>query len=173
MMRRTLAVVVLALAFTGCGGDDGTDTPSASLTTPPTSERTTTTTALTPEEEVEQAYLRSWEVYAEAVRDLDTSGLEESYAGEQLERTRAEVEQLRADGHAVEVSVEHDYRIQIVDPDLAVVQDRYRNHSILIDAASGEPLEEDPDDLYFETYTLRESGGRWKVVDIVRESHTP
>jgi hypothetical protein len=140
VLRWLLPAALVATIAAGCSSDGGG--PSASVTTPPTSERTTTT--LTVEQEVEAAYLRSWDVYAKAVRDLDPSGLEESYASPQLERTRADVE--------------------------GRVKDRYRNHSVLLDPSTSEPTEADPNEMVRETYTLKEIDGQWKVVDIARSS---
>jgi hypothetical protein len=168
VLRRWLVLLALGGLATGaCSGGSGDTGPTAEVTAPPR-EPPTTTEALTPEEEVEAAYLRSWDVYAKAVRELDPSGLEESYAGEQLQRSRDAVESYRQRNVAVRVRVEHDYRIVMAKPTLALVHDRYRNHSVLVDPQSGEPTEPDPNDVYSETYTLQEIDGTWKVTDIAR-----
>jgi hypothetical protein len=166
VLRWLLPAALVATIAAGCSSDGGG--PSASVTTPPTSERTTTT--LTVEQEVEAAYLRSWDVYAKAVRDLDPSGLEESYASPQLERTRAAVEKRKAANTPSRVKVEHDLRVVMLQASLAQVVDRYRNHSVLIDASTGTPVEPDPNSVITETYTLKEIDGRWMVTDIVRSS---
>ena len=72
---------MLAVAVASCsGGDDPeaapttTTEPTATTTTAPERQASTTTTAFDPatvEGEVEAAYLRSWDVYADAVYDLD------------------------------------------------------------------------------------------------------
>jgi hypothetical protein len=176
-IRRRLPLALASVVLGGlsaCGGDGDPGTPAASAPAGvTTSETTSTTDALTPEEEVEAAYLRSWDVYAEAVRTLDPSRLEEVYAGQQLERTRAEVEDRKARGEPSQVSVEHDYVVQLIEPDLATVHDRYRNHSVLIDPDTGRPSEPDPDSTIYEIFTLKEVGGSWKVVDIVRQESSP
>ena len=172
--RRLLATLTVAVLAAACSGSDDPDPPSATVAPTPTTERTTSTTeALTPEEEVEAAYLKSWDVYAKAMRDLDPSGLEASYAGEQLARTKAAVEAQAADGRPIRIEVEHDYVVELVAPGTAVVRDKYRNHSVFLDPSTGEPTEPDPDDAFFETFTLKEVEGTWKVVDILRESHSP
>ena len=75
MRRRTsAAVVLLVVALGACGGSDEPSTPSATVAAPSTTTTalTTSTTAKpsTPEEEVEAAYLESWDVYADAARSL-------------------------------------------------------------------------------------------------------
>lgn len=162
-----MIVAALFVAGVGCGGSGGGDGPTATIARP---KSTTTTAAMTAEARVEAAYLRSWKVYAKAVRTLDASGLDQIYADQQLVRTTDEVRRLQAAGTPVRVSVEHDYRVQIVKDGLALVRDRYRNHSVLIDPTTGEPREPDPNDVLFETYTLKEIYGQWMVVDILRES---
>jgi hypothetical protein len=165
--RRWLLVLPLLVAAASCSSD-GPAGPSAAVTTPPTSERTTST--LTVDQEVEAAYLRSWDVYAKAVRDLDPSGLEESYASPQLERTRDAVNKRKAANTPDRVRVEHDFEILVLGDGRAMVRDRYRNHSVFIDPVTMEPTEPDPNETIFEVYTLKEIDDRWKVVDIVRES---
>jgi hypothetical protein len=163
--RRWLLVLPLLVAAASCSSDDPTG-PSAAVTTPPTSERTTTTLSI--EQEVEAAYLRSWDVYAKAVRDLDPSGLEESYADAALELERNEVADLVAANTPVRVQVEHKYSINVVDSTHAVVFDRYRNHSVLLDAKTGHPAEPDPDNEIAQTYALRRIDGKWKVTQVER-----
>jgi hypothetical protein len=162
-------VAALLVAAAACGGDDGDKGPTATIAEP----KSTTTEPQTVEEQVEAAYLKSWKAYAKAVRTLDPSGLDVIYADEQLQRTTDEVLRLKAARTPVRVSVEHDIHVQLVRDGLALVRDRYRNHSVLIDPDSGEPREADPNDVLFETYTLKEIYGRWMVVDIVRESQPP
>jgi hypothetical protein len=162
-MRRWLLLLLVALCAVACS-DGEPDGPSASLTTPPSTE------APTVEDEVEAAYLRSWEVYAEAVLELDPSGLEESYASPQLERTVKAVESRRDAKTPSRVRVDHDLEVTIIRDGLAMVRDAYTNHSVLLDPDTGDPVEADPNSKITETYTLKEIDGRWKVVDAVRES---
>lgn len=178
--RRSLGCLLvagaLALPAAACGGgDDEPDTPSATVSRSaeaPTS--STTSEPQTPEEEVEAAYLRSWEVFATAMLELDPSGLSSSFAGEQLVKTTNEVEAQAADGRPIRVEVEHELAIQLVADDHAIVRDRYRNHSVYLDPETLEPTEPDPNDQYVELTTLRkEVGDEWKVVHIARESHSP
>ena len=153
-------VAVLALTLIGCGDDDSP--PAATLDT----DRTTTT--LSPEDEVEQAYLRSWDVYAEAVLTFDTSKLDEVYDGRALELVLEDVAQLKREGKAVRVDVDHDFEVRLLRTDLAEVLDKYVNHSIEVDPETGEPLEADPNEQVTDEYVLQKLEGAWKVLSIVR-----
>lgn len=159
---------LLALAFAGtlaaCGGG-GSDGPSATLATTPTTARTTTTQSV--EAQVEAAYLRSWDVYADAVRTFDTSKLASVYTDKALTLRSGEIADLKAAGTPARVSVIHDTSIQIVDAShQAVVRDSYRNHSVLLDSA-GRPTEPDPDQVVSRQYLMLRIDGTWKVADVL------
>ena len=157
------AALALAVALVASCGDDGSGSPTATLEPGPTTERTTTT--LSPEDEVEAAYLESWEVYADAVLRLDDSRLSDRYAGRALEIVMEDVAKLRADNTPVRVDVEHNYEIELAE-DVARVVDHYTNHSVLLDARSHEPIEEDPNERVDELYLLQQIEGKWHVVSI-------
>lgn len=164
MFRRLLCGLALVM-IVGCGGSDDSGLPSATVAPPDTTERTTSTTeALTPEEEVEAAYLRSWEVYAEAVRELDDSRLDEVYAGDALQLRREELADYRAANSPVVVDVEHDYSVSIFTEGRALVVDSYLNRSVFIDPETAEPTEPPPNEVVNRQYELRLTGGTWKVV---------
>ena len=65
------------------------------------------------------------------------------------------------------MDVEHDYAIE-VNGEIAVVADNYVNHSVLLDGTTGEPIEDDPDELLQYTYAMRRIEGVWKVTEILR-----
>lgn len=159
-----VCALLAALALAACTGDDEPDTPAA--TAPATTETTTTTTSepATPEEEVEAAYLRSWEVYAEAVRELDPARLPEVYAGDALALRQRELADLTAANTPVRVDVDHDYVIDVFQADRALVVDRYFNRSVYVDPATGEPTEPTPNEIVNRQYELRKEGGVWRVV---------
>jgi hypothetical protein len=172
MARRTAGAVLclLALAATACTGSDDPKTPAATVDKPPTTEPSTTTSeAQTPEEEVEAAYLKSWDIYSEAVRTLDSSHVAEIYAETALATVTSEVDELKRASTPVKVDVNHSYQVQIVGPDRAVVVDAYVNHSVFVDPVSGEPTESDPNKRLLDTYTLKKLEGTWKVVGISRQ----
>jgi hypothetical protein len=160
-MRRWVLVLVVALCAVACS-DGEPDGPSASLTTPPSTE------APTVEDEVEAAYLRSWEVYAEAVLELDPSGLEESYAGTALQVERDEVARLKGANTPVRVRVDHDYSIAMTGDDKAIVTDAYVNHSVLLDPSTRTPSEPDPNKQVTDLFAMTRIGGKWKVTHIER-----
>ena len=162
--RKAVVVLAGALVAAACSGASG---ESADLTTTTTEATTTTTTApLTIEEQVEQAYLYSWEVYTEGMADADASSLPEAFSGWGLEVAAADIEALIAEGHAAEIDVVHDYTIELQDDRTAVIVDRFENHSVLVDPSTREPLEPDPDNELTSIYLLELTGGTWKVTDI-------
>lgn len=163
----TLCAVVSVVLASGCGGGGGDQGPSATLAAAPATERTTTSTTLSPEAEVEAAYLKSWDVYTEAVMTFDTSKLAEVYGGRALEIVVGDVKNLRADNTPARMRVEHSYQIEVADS-IARIVDQYVNHSVLVDGSTHEPIEADPNKRVNYEYTLQETEGTWKVVDIVR-----
>lgn len=167
MPRRPVCLLVLALAVAGCGGSSEAKAPSATVGPPGTTGGTTSTAkALTPEEEVEAAYLRSWDVYAKAMRTLDVSQLGVVYADEALVLRREEVAGLEQANTPARMRVEHDYSISLLASDRALVVDSYRNHSVTLDPQTGEASEPDPNNLLRRKYDLRKEGGRWLVVRV-------
>src|SRR4051812_15144688 len=92
-MTRWLLALAFAGALAACGGG-GDSTPSATLATTPTTARTTTTVSV--ESEVEAAYLKSWDVYAAAMRTFDTSHLKDVYVDAALKLRLDEVGELKA-----------------------------------------------------------------------------
>ena len=156
-----LCALLLAASAVACGGDSAESSPSATLEDP------TTTTTLSVEAEVEAAYLRSWDVYADAVLTFDTSKLATAYSGPALEVVSADVEELRQANTPARMDVDHDYEIEVdVESGLARVIDRYKNHSVLLDGETKATIEPDPDELIEEEYLMQNTGGAWKVIDI-------
>lgn len=171
-----LVVLVGGLVLANVLGEDDADPGPVDAGSTPTASPTSqaSPTALTPRAEVRGAYLRQWDVYAQAVGSLETDGLEEVLTGKALSVVRDEISDLRRKGLAVRVEVEHDIRrVRIADAVTAVVVDRYVNHSVTIDADTGEPKERDPNQIVLEAYTLKKVEGVWKVSAIARHSVRP
>ena len=163
--RRAAIVVACTLVGAACSG--GSDESADPRTTTSEAPATTTTEPLTVEEQVEQAYLYSWQVLAEAVEAGDVDRLHAAYDGDAFDLRAGDVEEIDAMGLSSTVDVDHDYTIQIIDATTAVVVDAYVNHSVLIDPATGEPVEEDPNDQEHRAYTVELRDGAWKVTAIV------
>jgi hypothetical protein len=180
-LRGVTLCTALAVAVASCtSGDDPaapttTDTaePTSTATTVPERPASTTTTAFDPasvEGEVEAAYLRSWDVYADAVYDLDLDepALATVYAGESLENLTDEILDRAGAGRAALVVVDHNYEITVLSAETAVVVDAYRNHQVLIDPITKEPLEADPDQEVLYSFSMTRTGGDWRVTKIER-----
>jgi hypothetical protein len=181
--RGVTLCLALAAAAVACS-DDGE--PTASTTTASTAETTTSTTAperepsttttafdpATVEGEVEAAYLRSWDVYAEAVYDLvlDEAALAEVYAEASLETRRDEITERIENQRAAHVALDHDYRVTLVDSRTASVLDRFVNHQVLVDPVSREPIEDDPNERLVVNFQMKLIDGSWKVTFIQKVS---
>lgn len=180
---RWLAGVVLLVAA-GCSsaGSEAAPTtaqPTSELltttTTAPPREPSTTTTAFDPasvEGAVEAAYLKSWDVYADAVYnlELDESALSEVYADPLLGVRRNEITSRIAEDRAALVSVEHRYQVNITGAETAIVIDKYVNHQVLIDPLSKQPIEDDPNETIVDASTARLVNRQWVFFDLRRLS---
>lgn len=178
--------IALVLATCACSDDDrtaaptpttagdGTTTTSTTTTTP---ERpvSTTTTAFDPastEGAVEAAYLRSWDVYADAVYnlDLDEAALAQVYAEDLLDVRRAEIRSRVDEQRASFVLIEHDYRIDLTGDDTALIIDKYVNHQVLIDPDTKDPVEDDPNAPIVDAFSAKRVGTTWVMFDLERLS---
>lgn len=180
-------LLVLAAGCSDSGGDgpERASVPTDGATTTTTSTSSTTTTVAagtttfepliadpnqTPEQQVEAAYLYSWEVYLDAAARGDTSALSVVYRGPALEVVRKEIEEFVSSGHRVSGDVEFNYVTTVQDDNFADVVDAYRNHLVLIDAGTGQPLEDDPNEEVVFHYTLERVDGTWFVTSLTSYS---
>jgi len=168
---RTLAVGGVLLAVVKGGllvgflalGDDG-QSSSATETTPPTAPSETPTD---PRAQVEQAYLDAWDVWADALLQLDESRLPETFTGRALELISSQVEEQSQANEPVQILAEHNYTITILDEQTASVDDRYINHNVRLDPDTLEPIEEDPSRPEHRSFTLKLVEGTWKIARII------
>jgi uncharacterized protein YoaH (UPF0181 family) len=171
-----LAVLLIAGLFLAqAGGSDGNPeeggtSPSPAELSPSPDESPMPSN---PEEEVRQAYLLQWDVYARAVQDLESRGIDDVFTGEALEVVAREIRDRRMKGTPLRVRVKHDLAVRIVDAVTAVVDDRYINHSVEFNPDTGKPTEPDPNEVIHEVYTFKKVNGTWKVSAIVRQSVQP
>lgn len=172
MNRRTLiagvsVLAVLAVLFVGgyllLSDRDGAVLNDASPTPSPAD----------PRSEIEQAYLRFWNVYARASLELEPDLMDEVAIGEALSGLKAQIEEQRNKNQPVRVRVEHNYQVAFPIPgqaeDVASVDDRYVTHSVRLDPETMEPIEPDPNAPTHHTYTLRKVDGTWKVAEIIEQ----
>lgn len=193
--RKTVVVVALAIGLTlaACGDDDGDAeasrasvpkaTTTAEPTTSPTTAATTTTEpapqfeplvadpALTPEEQVEAAYLFYWEVVLDAFRRGDGSMLTLVLTGDALLHRQEELETLVDEGYRFGGTVEHNYAVTVLEGDQAVVADLETNRLTTVDAVSGETVVEPLDEELLYEYRMVKEDGQWRVASIVQ--HPP
>lgn len=169
----TVLASVGLIACQGGGGGEGTATATATLVATATSTPTTpvATTTSSPEQEVAEAYLAHWDAYADAVLNLDVSLVEESAIGEELDAIREEIEQLRADGLALRVDVEHDFLVAEVSETSAVLIDQIVNRSFYVDAETKEPSEgEGSGEVLRHIVDMELIAGRWVVARVTQDA---
>jgi hypothetical protein len=120
-----------------------------------------------PKVQVEQSYLKHWDVYAAALRNMDTSHLSEVLTGAALTTVTKQVEEQRRMNQPVLIRVEHNYSITLTGASMASVDDNYINHSVRLDPNTGQPIEKDPNQRVHKSYTLKKVNDTWKVSDII------
>lgn len=118
------------------------------------------------EREIEDAYLRYWEVLKQAYLSLDTSRLSEVMAGAELSRQEQQIRDLRSKGRAAKLEVDHRIAFANVAEERAVVYDEYLNRSVFLDAATKQelPTKEQPQ-TEKTSFEMRKINGSWKVID--------
>lgn len=156
-----LVIIGLAIGFLALRGDGGSPPVSSSETKDPTPTPTDVRA------QVEQAYLHAWDVWADALRELDPAPLSEVLTGKALEVVQERLEEQRAQNQPVLLRAEHNYRIVMIDDATASVDDRYVNHSVRLDPDTLEPIEEDPNQRLHTSFTMRLVDGTWKIAEII------
>lgn len=122
--------------------------------------------------EVEAAYQKYLDVYAQAVADLDTSHLTDVLDGQALQWVTDEVNDLKAQGRPVKVI--EDERLLLfgrTTDTSATLVDEYISRSVYVDPATKQPLSRStPPTRVRQSYEFRKIGGVWKIVDGTRET---
>ena len=177
VLRRFGILAVLTLLLAACNGGDGdqstpsaSSTPAATQTAMPAVSPTATPSV---EQEVSKAYLQYWEIYADAVFNLDESRLAEVMMSPHLERTQREIDNLRQRGRAAKIVVEHNFVVLKLDPaaGTATIRDEYTNRSYEVDAQTKDMVgQAGSGTVLTDTYFLVKDGGTWKVRDGIREN---
>jgi len=117
------------------------------------------------EREVARAYLRYWDVYAQAMETLDTSRLAEVTAGARHQEAVEEVGDLKTEGIAARIQVKHSFAVNRASEDEATIRDEYVNSSYAINPVSKQPVgEPGTSERLLDTYFLRRVDGVWKVI---------
>jgi hypothetical protein len=177
------AAILIAALTTGCSDDAGDDeqgratvpdtsTTSTSSTTTstlpvPTFEPLLADPTLTPEQQVEAAYLFSWEIYLDAVERGDDTFLPLAYADAALDVVQAEVARYVQNGERRTGDVSLHYTVNLVDSTHAAVLDAYDDQLVLVDARTGEEIPEERDDVESVLFDLELRDGTWKVTRLV------
>jgi hypothetical protein len=141
----------------------------------PSPDSTASPTATDTKAQVEQAYLRFWDVWTEVNRSLDPAKLDQVMTGNALTAARDLIERQKSKNQPVRIQVEHDYRTVITSADTASIEDNFIDHSVRLDPNTGEPVEKDPNKRVRNSYTMKKVNGTWKVAEIIgfRSSPSP
>jgi len=153
-----LLVAGLIAGFLTLGGNGSSPSPSS------------TGSSVTPTDvraQVEQAYLRAWDVWADSLLRLDSSRISDVLTGKALEIVIAQVNEQRDKNQPVRVRAEHNYRIVLINAITASVDDRYINHSVRLDPDTLQPVEEDPNERVHRSFTMKLVDGTWKISEII------
>jgi hypothetical protein len=123
--------------------------------------------------EVQQAYARYWTQRTLAFRDLDASFLNDVAAGPELDVLTSGIEDLAAQGRAIQTHVIHHVVALPTAPGEAVVTDEYEDFSIYVDFETKAPVDpSNPDPQSGPTIKVRKVlqkfDGVWKVTASVR-----
>jgi hypothetical protein len=120
---------------------------------------------------VSDAYQRYWSVRADALLNLDPTGLDQVAAGDELAALEKNIKDLRAQGRAVKTDVQHHLSVLTAFDDKALVSDRVRDSSVYVNPEDDQPLPGEvapssPDEAPEVTsvYELQLVDGTWKVV---------
>jgi hypothetical protein len=167
-----LAVALATVLLAGCGGNADSTPPNTTVSAAPsaTVAPSTTSTTQSAKAELLAAYNRSWDIYADALRRLDPARLPTAFGGSALRAVQAEVATQKARQQPVRIDVEHDPKVLLVTATDGVVADEGINHSVVLDPATGQPAEQDPDEPFRERRSFKFLGGAWKVVEVIEET---
>lgn len=118
--------------------------------------------------EVERAYLRYWEVLADATESLDDSNLDSAMTGEALQLTRNLIQEQKAKNEPLRTQVEHNYRITIVNDANASVDDTFTDRTVRLDPQTRQPTGPPANQVIRNSYTMKKESGIWKVAAIIQ-----
>lgn len=174
-LRPTVDETVVAVPARSQGSTTKLAHGTEPASTPPSSSPAVASVSPTasPEAAVRQAYLRYWNVYANALYTLDTSRLAEVTAGDELIQARQAVNNLQTQHHAAKIEIEHHIAVVSLAQSQAVIQDEYLNRSYLVDATTKQALQT-PNSGQTENISCQLSlqNGIWKVVKVTRINET-
>ena len=168
------ALGLIALVVVACngGGGDPTARPTQPLgtATPTVTAEPEVTPTPTLEDQVSEAYLRYWDAYSDALFELDATLAQGVASGEELDRIREEIEDLRSQGLALKTAVDHNFVVVEASEESATLFDEIVNNSFFIDAETKEPPQaEGSGEVLRDTFYLEKVDGQWMVVRSTRQ----
>ena len=167
-----IVAILMAAALSACGGgnDDNANNTGGADPRPMVAASATPSPTATVEDEVVAAYLLYSEAYKKALFDLDVKHVEGFASGEQLQRIRSEIENLRAQGLAGRIEVTHKPVVIQVTGNSATLLDEMVNNSFYVDARTKEPpVASGSGEILRDTFSLQKLDGKWVVTQSVRQ----
>lgn len=171
----TATVALAVIATAGCR-DRTPDVPPAAAAPPATAGSPASATprasapigspTASPEQAVRAAYQRYWEVYSQAVLDLDDEAISSVASGEELRSIQEEIQSLRGRGLAARVRVTHNVLLVEVSEVTATLYDEMVNNSFFVNAETKERRVASGSGVVLrDAYSFEKSAdGVWKVM---------
>lgn len=121
-------------------------------------------------QEVADAYQHYWQVYSDALLNLDVSHISEVATGDEATRIQAEIEGIRKQNQAVRVVVKHNYFVFDVNGNQAKVYDEITDGSYTVDRVTKQSGNVPSDtNLEKDTYYFERVNGGWRVTKSTRQ----
>ena len=119
----------------------------------------------TAESDVTNAYLRYWQVYSDAVLNLDSSHLGEVLDGQALGWVSDEIAGLKKQGKSAKIDVQHRYAVVRMNDTSATLVDDYVSRSVYLDPTTRQPMARtDPPTNVEQSFEFQKISGVWKIV---------
>jgi hypothetical protein len=113
--------------------------------------------------EIEQAYLKYWQVSEAAYLALDPGQLSSVETGSALERDRSVMQDKIAKHQPIRYDVQHNYRIAMQMDDTAWLYDTAEDQSVPLDSTTRKPVQSPTVQVHHATYRLIKGQDGWKV----------
>lgn len=163
--------VALTLSLACGGGSDATNSPTSSAAPTTATSTPSASSTSSADSAVLDAYAQYWQVYSDALYNLDSSQLQTVMTGARLQRALDEVSSLQQQGRAVKIDVQNQPVVIGINGDTAMVFDEYQNRSSYIDPVTKDPLSSPGQaETLRDSVTLTFVDGIWKVTDSVRQT---
>jgi hypothetical protein len=167
--RRIGALAALSLAVSGCSSGHHVTAPTSTSSAPPSSAATTTSTLDPTKAAILDAYRAAWADFVTIagtfpVRPLDPR-LTQHEDGRELTHDEQSLTLLSAKGHYTKGGIDLAPVVTSVVGDTATVMDCFFDHSVEVDARTGNPITTPDVGRTKDRFTMTRVSGVWYVSD--------